>query len=164
MNHLQIYLAPKYKELKALGYYVSSPFPSTETSLVNVLSAYGSPYARFINNYLECTGNFRNPTQVAVSILAYAINNPNQFGSSLDNAVLQCIININRIVMRRMMNKGYIQSGKYYPMSITWNNSHTDQIFNALYNESKMLASKVNGTYKPYTESSWYYKLINKQK
>ena len=164
MNLLQLYFAPKYKELKSLRYYVPLPSKETSDSLLSVFTAIGSPYAKHCTQYVDCTNNFIVPTQVAISILSYGVNNLPQFGNRLDNVLLQCIISTNRQVTQRLVNKKLIDRS-YRPMSIQWNNNNTDAVYEALQKEANLLADKVAGRTKQYDASNgWYAKMLAKNK
>lgn len=168
MNLSQLYFAPKYKELKSLGYYVKLPPKETSDSFLNVFTAIGSPYAKHCTQYVECTNNFIVPTQIAIAILAYGINNLPQFGNKLDNNLIQVIIVTRRQVMQRLVNKKLVDKDNYIPLNPKWNDKNTEAIYEALKYEAHKLADKVaNRPHIPIKRNydysnGWYSKLIKK--
>ena len=154
------YLAPKITELKELGYYQQYVSYDATNEMIAYLTSYGNPFSEITHKYLcHHSNSIVHPTRVAIAIYAYGLNNIQQFGNKLDNALYQSALNFYRHMIARVKKHEQIEGLQRYHMH-EWMNL-ADAIYTNCKHDAESIANRSNPDTKKYDASNgWYSKLL----
>jgi hypothetical protein len=154
------YRAPKYPELKKLGYTQQFVSYKATNEIIAHLTSYAHPLAKEVNLYLSLNKNsLAHPVRASTALYAYGLDNINQFGGTLDSVLTQCSHRlISNILAKNIYHREHrriIVPGKYIL-------ALNDIIYDVCRFDADMILRNLNAT--PYIPSpdSWYVKLCNK--
>lgn len=121
-----MYIPPKYKELKKLGYCDSTITKQNVSDIYNAFCFYGSKFEPTATTYNNRYG-FRQPTKIIFAVLDYYKENPNEIDSGLSSAYQAVFMAYN------LMSAHTKQFLQYNPRYIKVSDKHRYTLSNIVY-------------------------------
>lgn len=141
MNIETTYRPPSTKDLITDGYYMRYVSYEATDKIIAHLKSYGNPFSPYTQIYLLTHSNsIVHPCRMAVSIMAYGIHHPEQFGNKYDNVLYQSAVRFIRHMLAHI-------EARHKGRSLQFRKKHfialANLFYEVLYKDALILCNRV---------------------